>query len=119
MTPQELAAAERQAQIIGQNARNEMQQIAMSVHADVMGKVFAVILGKWLEQHNFAAPTANDLRWMTRMAHRYAWYVPETMGMCKLSESHLEALDGLDKNRVLNFEHLFSPPPKGPVEQPQ
>lgn len=118
MTPQELAAAERQAQIIGQSAANEMKQIAMSVHADVMGKVFAVILGKWLEQHNFAAPTANDLRWMTRMAHRYSWYVPEAMGMRKLSDNHLAALDGLDQNNVLSFEHLFSTPPKEPVEQP-
>ena len=118
MTPQELAAAERQAQIIGSSAANEMKQIAMSVHADVMGKVFAELLGKWLEQNAFAAPTPNDLRWLARVAHRYSWYVPETMGMCKLNEDHLAALSGLNQNHVLNFEHLFSAPPKSPVEQP-
>lgn len=71
MTPQELAAAERQAQIIGQSAANEMKQIAMSVHADVMGKVFAELLGKWMDQHRafgHLVPTANDLRWLARIA---------------------------------------------------
>jgi len=118
MTPEELAAAERKAQIIGNSAANEMKQIAMSVHADVMGKVFAELLGKWLDQNDGACPTANDLRWMARIAHRYSWYVPEAMGMCKLSEDHLVALNGLNQNNILNFEHLFSSPPKSPVEQP-
>jgi hypothetical protein len=118
MTPQELAAAERQAQIIGNSAANEMKQIAMSVHADAMSNVFSTLLVLWMQKHNFAAPTANDLRWIARMAHRYSWYVPETMGMCKLPETHLDALNGLDQESVLNFEHLFSTPPKSPVEQP-
>ena len=118
MTPQDLAAATQKAQIIGHSAENEMKQIAMSVHADVMGKVFAVLLDRWLERNYCAAPTANDLRWIARIAHRYSWYVPETMGMCKLSEDHLVALNGLNQKDILNFEHLFSAPPKGPVEQP-
>lgn len=118
MTPQELADAERKAQIIGNSAVNEMKQIAMSVHADVMGKVFAELLGKWLDRHDCAAPVANDIRWMARIAHRYSWYVPEAMGLCKLSEDHLVALNGLNQEDILNFEHLFSAPPKGPVEQP-
>ena len=118
MTPQDLAAAAQKAQIIGHSAENEMKQIAMSVHADVMAKVFTELLGRWLERNYCAAPTANDLRWIARIAHRYSWYVPETMGMCKLSEDHLVALNGLNQKDILNFEHLFSAPPKGPVEQP-
>ena len=55
---------------------------------------------------------------MARIAHRYSWYVPEAMGLCKLSEDHLVALNGLNQDDILNFEHLFSAPPKGPVEQP-
>ncbi len=99
-----------------------MKQIAMSVHADVMGKVFAELLGKWMDQHRafgHLVPTANDLRWLARIAHRYSWYVPEAMGMCKLGDNHLASLDGLDQNNMLSFKHLFSTPPKGPVEQPQ
>ena len=118
MTPQELAAAEHQARLIGTNSADEAKQIALSVHADVMGKVFATLLDRWLERHGFAAPTPNDLRWMARLAHRYSWYVPETMGMCKLNENHLAAMGGLYQNDILSFEHLFSTPPKSPVEQP-
>jgi hypothetical protein len=118
MTPQELAAAEHQARLIGTNSASEMKQIAMGVHADVMAKVFAELLGKWLELNAFASPTPNDLRWLARVAHRYSWYVPETMGMCKLSEDHLAALSGLKEDNILSFEHLFSVPPKSPVEQP-
>jgi len=119
MTPEELAAAERKAQIIGNSAANEMKQLAMGVHADVMAKVFASLLDRWLGQHDGASPTPNDLRWMARIAHRYSWYVPEAMGMCKLNDDHLVALNGLNQSNILNFEHLFSAPPKSPVEQPQ
>jgi hypothetical protein len=118
MTPQELAAAERQAQIIGNTAASEMKQIAMSVHADAMSKAYSTLLGLWLQNHNFTVPPANDLRWLARMSHRYSWYVPETMGMCKLTETHLEALGVLHQDNALDFTHLFAVPPKSPVEQP-
>ena len=56
MTPQELAAAAQKAQIIGHSAENEMKQIAMSVHADVMGKVFAELLSSWLDRNDRRCP---------------------------------------------------------------
>jgi len=96
-----------------------MKQIAMSVHADVMVKIFLSLLDRWLEKHDYSAPTSNDLRWIARIAHRYSWYAPEAMGLCKLNENHLAALNGLNQDNILSFEHLFSTPPKGPVEQPE
>lgn len=118
MTPQEFAAAQQQARIIGQSKQDETKQIALSIHSEVMVKIFLGLLDRWLEKHDYSAPTSNDLRWIARIAHRYSWYAPEAMGLCKLNEDHLAALGGLNQDNILSFEHLFSTPPKGPIEQP-
>lgn len=112
MTPEQLASAQAKAQMIGQSDAMNRQAIVYGMHADAHSRLFAMLLDKWLERHlnngKPPLPTPNDLRWLSRIAFRYAWYVPEAAGLVKVPDDHLDSLSGLMSNDMLSFDHLFS-----------
>ena len=92
---------------------NYRADLVNHAHVTTCASVFAVLLDKWFErnqriQGGFPAPTANDLRWLAKMAFHYAIYVPDAAKLCKVDDSKLDALAGLMRDDAFSFDHLFA-----------
>lgn len=101
LTPEELAfAANQQAA--------QMKAFIADVNASTASQLYSMLLDKWLDQNEFSKPTANDLRWLAKIAAHYAPFMAEALGMIKIQDAKLDDLDGISEDNLLNFEHLMS-----------
>ena len=114
LSPEEIAfAANQQAA--------QMKAFVSEVNANTAIELYSMLLGKWLDQHELVTqdgdgeiavsvmkPTANDLRWLAKMAAHYAPFLAESLKMIKIQDPKLEALDGISETDLFSFEHLES-----------
>lgn len=114
LSPEEIAfAANQQAA--------QMKAFVAETNANTAIHLYSTLLNKWMEQHELVTqdgdgevaisvqkPTANDLKWLAKMAAHYAPFLAEALGMIKIQDPKLEALDGVSETDMFNFEHLES-----------
>jgi len=115
MSPEQIAHDQQRVLIAKQQEMAYRADLVNHAHVTTCASVFAVLLDKWFERHQrvqggFPTPTANDLRWLAKMAVCYSAYVPEAS---KLSprindEATLRHLAGLKENDAFSFDHLLS-----------
>ena len=114
MSPEVLALDQQRAVLARQQEMAYRADLVNHAHVTTCASVFAVLLDKWFERHRagpddlFTAPTANDLRWLAKMAFHYAIYVPDAAKLCKVDDSKLDALAGLMRDDAFSFDHLFA-----------
>lgn len=113
MTPEQLAIDQSRIVLAKQQEMAYRADLVNHAHVTTCAAVFAVLLDKWLQRHQdvlgkFPLPTANDLRWLAKMAFHYAIYVPDATRLCRVDDSKLDALAGLLADDAFSFDHLFS-----------
>ena len=113
MSPEVLALDQQRAVLARQQEMAYRADLVNHAHVTTCASVFAVLLDKWFErnqriQGGFPSPTANDLRWLAKMAFHYAIYVPDAAKLCKVDDSKLDALAGINRDDAFSFKHLFA-----------
>lgn len=113
MDPNQVAAEQQRQVIVAQQKAALQADLINHAHISAMAATFSVLLDKWLSRHQritgeYPMPTPNDLRWLSKMAFYFAAYVPEAAKLCRVDDSKLDALAGIDKGDALSFENLFS-----------
>jgi hypothetical protein len=113
VSPEVLALDQQRAVLARQQEMAYRADLVNHAHVTTCASVFAVLLDKWFERHQriqggFPTPTANDLRWLAKMAFHYAIYVPDAAKLCKVDDSKLDALAGINRDDAFSFAHLFA-----------
>jgi len=114
LSPEEIAfAANQQAA--------QMKAFVTEMNANTAIHLYSTLLNKWMEQHELVTedgngevaisvikPSANDLKWLAKMSVHYAPFLIEALGMIKIQDPKLEALDGISETDMFGFDHLES-----------
>lgn len=113
MTPEQLAIDQQRMVVAKQQERAYRIELFNHAHIATASSVFAILLDKWFERHQriqggFTKPTANDLRWLAKMAYHYAVYVPDAAKLCQVGDDKLDELAGILEDDAFSFDHLFS-----------
>jgi hypothetical protein len=118
LTPQDLA-------FIADQKAAQRKAFLESVNATTVSMLYSMLLDKWLIQHGgaesyddlkYPKPTANDLRWIGKLAAHFAPFAMEAAGLIRIKDPKLEVLDGIANDNLLEFSGLMSlSPEKEPV----
>jgi hypothetical protein len=114
MTPEQLAINQQRIVLAEQQEKAYRIELFNHAHIATAAAVFAVLLDKWFIRNSkphdtiFPKPTANDLRWLAKMAYHYAVYLPDAAKLCRVGDDKLDVLSGIMQDDAFSFDHLFS-----------